>query len=309
VLTGALYAAFPQIRAWGECHEVTKIKHLVAAFANTVQKSDSVSYTDVDINVLGINHFTFVDHAFVGGRDWLPDYIRFAEENRSSGWRPTPLDPDNEEERYFQDQNRVKFDLTAKLGIAAAAGDRHLAEFLPANWYLNDAEAWKFGLTPVDWRRRNRKATQEADREAEESGVLPELSPPSEEAIVAQIRALSRGESFIVNANLPNRGQIEGLPLGTIVETNVVFSGTGIRPIYAGRLPLAAEALVRPHAERQNALVRAVLAGDLSTLESLFLTDPLVAAIGPDRGMRLFRSMVAATSHCLPESLRVPVNG
>jgi alpha-galactosidase/6-phospho-beta-glucosidase family protein len=307
VLTGALYATFPEIRAWGECHEVTKLKHLIARFANAHQHVVPVTYDQVDINVLGINHFTFVDAAVVAGRDWLPDYVEFARTNRGKGWRETPLDLDNEEERSFEDANRVKLDLTARLGIAAAAGDRHLAEFLPANWYLNDATSWEFGLTSVDWRRRNRVALQQADQAAEERNILPELAGPSEEALVSQIRALSCGETFIVNANLPNRGQVDGLPLGAIVETNAVFSGTGIRPVFAGRLPLAAEAIVRPHAERQNALLQSVLKGDLPALESLFLTDPLVAAIGPERGTRLFRSMVAATSRCLPASLRLSV--
>lgn len=141
---------------------------------------------------------------------------------------------------------------------------------------------------------------------ADEAGnEVPPLRGVSEEAIVAQIRALTRGETLVINANLPNRGQLDGFAPGTIVETNVVFSGTGIRPVYAGRLPPAVEALVKPQAERQNALVKAVLAGDRETLETLFLTDPLVSAIGPDRGIRLFRSMVAATSHCLPEALRL----
>lgn len=54
----------------------------------------------------------------------------------------------------------------------------------------------------------------------------------------------------------------------------------------------------------QNALLQAVLEGDLPALENLFLTDPLAAAIGPERGTRLFRSMVAATSNCLPASLQ-----
>ena len=306
VLTGALYAAFPEIRAWGECHEVTKLKHLVAAFANSQPGAERISYDQVDINVLGINHFTFVDSAFAAGRDWLPDYVEFARRHRDEGWRETPLNADSEEDGYFEDWNRVKFDLTARLGIAAAAGDRHLSEFVPASWYLDEAEKWKFGLTPVDWRRRNRAEIQKADRLAEEQNVLPDLAGRSEEALVAQIRALSRGETLIVNANLPNRGQVEGLPPGAIVETNVMFSGTGIHPIHAGRLPLAAEALVRPHAERQNILLQAVLDGDLPALENLFLTDPLVAAIGPQRGVRLFRSMVAATSHCLPVSLRLP---
>lgn len=305
VLTGTLYAVFPGIRAWGECHEVTKLRHLVAWLANQQEETARFGHSDVEINVLGINHFTFADRAFVGGRDWLPDYIDFAKKHRADGWRPTPLDPANEHDRYFEDMNRVKFDLAARYGIAAAAGDRHLAEFVPGNWYLNNVEEWKFGLTPVDFRRRDREAKQAAAKAAEASNEMPELMPASEEALVAQIRALTRGETLLINANLPNTGQLDGFPLGTIVETNVVFSGTGIRPVYAGRLPVAVEALVKPHAERQTNLVRAVLASDRATLENLFLTDPLVAPLGPDRGARLYRSMVAATSHCLPEGLRI----
>lgn len=304
VLTGTLYAAFPGIQAWGECHEVTKLRHLVAWLANQGEESPRYAHDDVQINVLGINHFTFADSAFVGGRDWLPDYVRFARQH-AAGWRPTALDPDDEHDCYFEDMNRVKFDLTSRLGIAAAAGDRHLAEFVPPNWYLNNAGDWKFGLTPVEFRRRDRAAKQAAARAAEAGNELPSLPDASEEALVAQIRALTRGETLVINANLPNRGQLEGFAPGTIVETNVVFSGTGIRPVYAGRLPAAAEALVKPHAERQTALVRAVLAGDVEALETLFLTDPLVASISPERGTRLFRSMVAATSHCLPEALRL----
>ena len=55
---------------------------------------------------------------------------------------------------------------------------------------------------------------------------------------------------------------------------------------------------------RQTALVTAVLAGDRGTLESLFLTDPLVAALSPQRGGELFREMVEATNHRLPAALR-----
>jgi len=304
VLTGTLHAVFPEIRAWGECHEVTKLRHIVAWLANREEGADRYGFRDVEINVLGINHFTFVDRAFVGDRDWLPSYLAFARAHRESGWRPTPLDPTDEEQRYFEDVNRVKFDLATRFGIAAAAGDRHLAEFLPARWYLDEAEAWGFGLTPVAFRRRDRAAKQAAARAAEASGETPSLPPASEEALVAQIRALTRGETLVVNANLPNRGQLEGFAPGTIVETNAIFSGVGVRAVHAGRLPPAVEALVRPHADRQSALVAAVLAGDGATLEGLFLSDPLTAQLGPDRGACLFRAMVAATSDRLPQALR-----
>jgi alpha-galactosidase len=304
VLTGTLHTVFPDIRAWGECHEVTKLRHIIAWLVNSREHRDDCTYRDVDINVLGINHFTFVDRALVHGRDWLPDYLTFATEHRENGWRSTPLDPTDENDRYFEDMNRVKFDLSARFGIAAAAGDRHLAEFLPASWYLENAEQWRFGLTPVGYRRRDRAAKQAAANAAEASSSPPPLLPVSEEAIVSEIRALTRGETLVVNANLPNRGQLEGFPPGTIVETNAIFSGSGVRPVHAGALPPAVEALVRPHAERQTALIHAALANDAATLGSLFLTDPLVVPLGPDLGARLFRSMCLATAHRFPETLR-----
>ncbi len=304
VLTGALYATFPEIRAWGECHEVTKLRHIIAWLANRAEGAIRYGFRDVQVNVLGINHFTFVDRAFVGGRDWLPDYLTFAAEHREKGWRAKPLDPADEFQRYFEDINRVKFDLAARFGIAAAAGDRHLAEFLPSSWYLDRSDEWGFGLTPVDWRRRDQAKRREDARAAEIANEVPPLRAISEEALVAQIRALTRGETLVVNANMPNRGQMEGFAPGTIVETNVLFSGHGVRPVHAGRLPAAVEALVRPHADRQNAVLKAVLAGDGATLEGLFLSDPLVAPLGQDRAAKLFRAMVEATAERLPDNLR-----
>ncbi|MDD2868312.1 alpha-galactosidase [Neomegalonema sp.] len=304
VLTGALHAAYPGIRAWGECHEVTKLRHILAWLANRKAGEIRYDFRDVQANVLGVNHFTFVDRAFVGGEDMLPAYLAFAAEHRAKGWRPAPLDPENEVQRYFEDVNRVKFDLAARFGIAAAAGDRHLAEFLPASWYLGDNEGWGFGLTPVSWRRKDRDARRAAAREAQQTNEAPPLRAASEEALVAQIRALTRGETLVVNANLPNRGQLEGFAPGTIVETNALFSGLGVQAVAAGRLPPAVEALVKPHADRQNAVLAAVLAEDAPTLEGLFLSDPLNAPLGPDRAAGLFRAMAAATAERLPPALR-----
>ena len=55
---------------------------------------------------------------------------------------------------FFDCSHRVKFDLFRRYGKIAAAGDRHLAEFMPP-WYLQNPETarrWGFTLTPVSWR-------------------------------------------------------------------------------------------------------------------------------------------------------------
>ncbi|MFB9952342.1 alpha-galactosidase [Rhizobium puerariae] len=302
VLTGALYKVFPEIRAWGSCHEVIKIRKLLAFLANRRRGEVAFGYRDVKVNVLGINHFTFVDAASAGGMDMMTEYMAFAREHHADGWRENPIDPADEHVRYFEDMNRVKFDLACRFGVAGAAGDRHLAEFVPQSWYLDENERWKFGLTPVEYRIRERTEKQAAAAALDTGAALPPPAP-SEEAIVEQIKALTGGPEHVGNVNLPNIGQMQGLPPGAIVETNARFSGLGIQPVHAGRLPAALEVIVRPHAERQTALVEAVLARDSAALLPLFLSDPLVSPIGLDRAAQMFRDMVAATTHRLPEAL------
>ena len=49
-------------------------------------------------------------------------------------------------------------DLYSKYKVLAAAGDRHLVEFLPQSWYLKDKETVKkyhFNLTTVDFREKD----------------------------------------------------------------------------------------------------------------------------------------------------------
>ena len=58
----------------------------------------------------------------------------------------------------FDCAHRVKMDLFRKYGWIAAAGDRHLAEFMPGDECLRDpatVQGWKFSLTSVDWRKED----------------------------------------------------------------------------------------------------------------------------------------------------------
>ncbi|MDQ0419321.1 alpha-galactosidase [Peteryoungia aggregata LMG 23059] len=302
VLTGTLYAVFPEIRAWGSCHEVIKTRKIMAYLANRQAGEVLYGYRDAKVNVLGINHFTFVDRATVAGLDMMPAYLAFARAQHATGWRESPLDPANEHDRYFTDSFRVKFDLSLRFGIAAAAGDRHLVEFLPQSWYLDDHAAWKFGLTPVEFRMRERKEKVDYADALDQGAELPPARA-SDEAIVEQIKALLGGPEHVSNVNLPNHGQLAGFSTGTIVETNARFSALGIQPVVAGRLPRAVELITRPHADRQDALVAAILSDDVDALLPLFVSDPLVAALPQEKAARLFRDMVSATRHRLPETL------
>lgn len=302
VLTGALYRAFPAIRCWGECHEVTKIRRQVAALANSTLEQERWDYRDVHVNVLGINHFTFVDSIILGGQDMMPAYRAFAAEHAKSGVNETVPGKDAEHDLYFSSQCHVKFDLLERFGIPGAAGDRHLAEFLPVSDYLSDPERWGFALTPVEYRVRD-QARKRAKAEALAAGEAIAAPKRSDESLIDQVEALMGGTPFVSNVNLPNRGQLSNIAHGTIVETNAYFSHAGITPLVAGSLPAELNNIVSDHACRQSALLDAVLEERGQDLFSLFHSDPLIKHLDEETARRMFGEMVAATKAWLPEAL------
>lgn len=302
VLTGTLFKVFPDIRAWGECHEVTKIRKQVAWIANQEAGNDQYTHLDVQANVLGINHFTFVDNLHLDGRDMMPAYADFVAAHKDVGWTQSEAS-DPEKARYFGSQNLVAFDLFARFGIAGAAGDRHLAEFFGVTDYLADPGRWGFALTPVAFRIKER-AAKIRSAEALRDGEGTPVAKRSDEALIDQIAALMGGDSFVSNVNLPNSGQLGGLPEGTIVETNARFDATGITPLFAGRLPAALEQVVGDHAARQTALLHAVLDDDPEALFPLFWSDPLVRHLPDDQAREMFDQMIAATARLLPDAIK-----
>lgn len=306
VLTGAMFRAHPDIKCWGECHEVTKLRKQVAWIENSELGVDKWSFRDVDVNVLGINHFTFVDKMSLGGKDMLPAYRAFATAHDNSGWVAQKPDPNDEFAKYFEDESLVKFDLYNRFGIPAAAGDRHLAEFVSTSQYIDRHNDWKFGLTPVEFRVRENVRKKKIAEDLAAGEIIP-VAKRSAEALLDQIIALFSGKTFISNVNLPNQGQITGLPLGTIVETNAVFSGNGIAPISAGSLPNQLHDIVADHAARQTDLLDAVLEHRYDDLFALFKTDPMVRDLSEAKAYSMFQEMISATAPYLPEGLRKAV--
>jgi galacturan 1,4-alpha-galacturonidase len=294
-----LYETFPGIKAFGCCHEVFGTRRLLAAVVRERLGISGATMDDVEVNVLGVNHFTWLDAASYKTKDLFPEYRAFAEEHLEEGYEGS--EKGSWLNSWFASAEKVKFDLFRRYGLIAAAGDRHLAEFMPSRFYLRNPEtvrSWKFSLTPVSWRVENAQALrQKASRLAsgeEEFG----LAMSGEEG-VKLIKALCGLDSLVTNVNLPNQGQIGNLPIGAVVETNALFARDVVRPIMSGNLPSAVEALVAPHALAQKTILRAAFARDAGTAFPAFLADPLMTAT-PDDAARLYEKMLDATKAYLP---------
>ena len=294
-----LYEVFPRIRAFGCCHEVFGTQKLLCAMLETEEGVCGVRRQDLRTAVVGINHFTWITGASWGSVDLMPLYARFADKYAESGFEAGP--DENWMNSHFACAHRVKFDLFRRYGAIAAAGDRHLAEFV-APWYTKDPEtvrSWKFSLTPVSWRLKDleeRLARSDRLISGEEE---PDLTPSGEEGHLLLKALLGMGD-LISNVNVPNRGQIPELPRGSVVETNALFTRGRIEPLSAGPFPAGVLPLVTRHVlNQENALVSA-LHCDRKLGFTTFMNDPQLSAVSPADGEKLFCEMLENQREYLP---------
>lgn len=291
-----LYHIFPKIKAFGCCHEVFGTQKVLAAIAEQELGCGPIGREEIAVNVLGINHFTWFDYASYKGIDLFPVYRRYIERHFEKGFEE---EDGNWANTSFACAHRVKMDLFNRYGLIAAAGDRHLAEFMPGEQYLKNPETvadWKFGLTTVAWRKEDLQARLERSRRLVSGEEELELKPTGEEGI-RLIKALCGLDRMLSNVNIPNTGrQIGNLPESAVVETNAVFERDAIRPVLAGCLPDNIRALTMPHVENHERILKAALTMDRELVVSAFLHDPLVRGRVTEKQAReLAFDMLSAT--------------
>ena len=300
VCVKTLYQVFPQIKAFGCCHEVFGTQKLLAAALEDICGIEKPERSEIKVNVVGINHYTWLTGAWYKNMDLMPVYRKFCEQYYETGFLKGK--DDNWMNDHFACSHRVKMDLFLKYGAIAAAGDRHLAEFNEGNLYLKDPETarkWGFSLTPVSWRKKTLANRLEKSR-MKLSGELPVSLVPTGEDGVNQMRCLLGLDEMVTNVNVPNRGQISNLPLGTVVETNAVFRADGLTPVMSGEIPMKLYGHIARIVAVQETVVRAGLERDLEQAYIAFINDPLVT-IGEDDARKLFDEMVDNTKAYLAE--------
>ncbi len=295
VCVRTLYHVFPQIKAFGCCHEVFGTQKVLAGIAERELGIEGIKREDIHVNVLGINHFTWFDYASYKGIDLFPVYKNYIDSHFEEGYEENDHNWANS---TFECAHRVKMDLFRRYGLIAAAGDRHLAEFMPGDEYLKDPEtvkSWKFGLTTVAWRKNQLRERLEQSRRLAAGEEEIGLQPTGEEGILL-IKALCGLTRVVSNVNIPNAGcQIRNLPETAVVETNAVFERNAIRPLIAGSLPEEILRLTMPHVENHERVLKAALTTDRELVAEAFANDPLVKGRASEADIRkLAEDMLAA---------------
>ncbi len=292
--TRALHAAAPGIRAFGCCHEVFGTQYKLSQLAKGWFDDRAIARHDIAVDVTGVNHFTWVTAAQWKGEDLMgrleehvADPERFTDKTREAKAQ-------KRQEKYFGSEGLVALDLARRFGALAAAGDRHLVEFVP--WYARDEKTlhrWGVVCTPYAYRLAKRDAKDSPP----ESFATRELKASGEEG-VRQMAALWGLADLITNVNLPNTGQAPDLPMGAVVETNAAFRHGTLPPLVARPMPSGAALLVQHVVAVQELTLEAAFTRDLALAGQAMQTDPLVT-LSPDATDRMFAEMTQAIAPLL----------
>ncbi len=292
-----LYRVFPDIKAFGCCHEVFSLQNTLKNICKTEYQEESIQRNDIKVNVLGVNHFTWVTHASYKENDLFPVFRKYCKDRLAFVDTRQDIDWENE---IFYNWDKVKADLFMRYNVIAAAGDRHLSEFCPGNWYLKNPEkihAWGFNLTTVGWRKKELEQRLHTSKQYLNGQKKFVIKKTGEEGVLQMKSLLGLGD-LVTNVNMPNRGQISNLPIGAVVETNAHFTADRLMPVTAGNVPANVLTLVAPVVANQECVVEAGLTRDLSLAFTAFVRDSL-NTLSLDDSKELYRKMIRNTASYL----------
>lgn len=286
------------VKAVGLCHEVG---NWTLDLAIAVGKPHEA----VAPTVAGVNHFPVVTSLEVDGADGFALLADMVEEAGGlAALAPHPGRPKAEEMSRldFVQRHALKLTLLDMWGAFPAAGDRHIAEFLP--WVLTEESGWgaeyNIELTSIA-RRQEHQDGYIADVDAWLGGTKTLQTWQSGELPALVIDSLVSGRRRDLPVNIPNAGQVPDVPADSVVESICIVDGDGIRGRDVAPLPPPYAELVRRHAAVAEMTVEAALDGDRALAEAAFFLDPLAGRGDLGQTEAMIEELLTATADWLPQ--------
>ena len=285
------------IKTVGLCHEVGNFcMDLAIALGRPAEA--------VTASVTGVNHFPVLTSLEVDGADGFDVLRKLTDEvGGLASLAPEPGRPDAEPFSTLDFARRHVFKLTLldRWGTFPAAGDRHIAEFVP--FALTPESGWgavyNIGLSPIS-KREMHQAGYVADVDAWLAGTKDLQTWQSGELPSPMIQAMLTGEPFEAPVNIPNAGQAVGFPPDVVMESICVIDSEGIRGRDRAALPPPYDEIVRRHVATQELTIEAALRGDRRLAAEAFALDPL-AGRGDLRALEaMVDELLAGTAEWLP---------
>ncbi len=301
-----------KVKTVGLCHSVQ---------GTAAQLAYDIGVPLEEINYLcaGINHMAF--------------YLRFERKTEDGVEDLYPRIRQVVEEGRVPDWNLVRYEMLTRLGYFVTESSEHFAEYVP--WFIkrDRPDLLERFNVPLDEYLRRCEAQMniwevmqesledpdisitevtpemlESARKALESTVIPahfieeifELRVSGEYAPLI-IHSVETGTPRVVYGNVPNRGLIDNLPPGCIVEVPCVVDKNGVQPTRIGALPPHLAALMQTNINVQALTVEAALTHKREHIYHAAMLDPHTAAeLDLDQIWSLVDDLIEAHGDWLP---------
>jgi alpha-galactosidase len=281
------------IKAAGLCHEID-------TFLWDLCLLSGVPKDDIKPVISGVNHFPVITELALGDSDGM-QFVRdlIADDKDDTGeiedWRSRTK---------FKARHALKLRLFEMYGALPAAGDRHLAEFLPS--VLTPESEWgaAYGVHLTTIAEREEHQGQYIERVQRLLAGEEEVPTwQSGEMVAPILDSLIRGTRRELPLNIPNDGQAADLQPDAIVEGYCAVDSTGMTGRDVVSMPPALAELIRRHVAVQELTVDAAVRGDRDLALQAMTLDPLAGRGDLTETAAMLDELLTATSPWLPPSL------
>lgn len=275
----------PDVKAVGLCHSVYWTAHDLGELVG-------VDVADTHFRAAGVNH-----------QAWLLDWTLDGEDLYPRLRDAIAADPELE--------RRVRVEMFRRLGHYPTETSEHSSEYL--SWFLrDDAQIERFRLEPgvyAQISRDNVAEFEDTERRLAAGEPLP-LEEGASEYAPQVIHSLVTGTRREIHGNVVNRGLIDNLPDGAVVEVPCSVDGDGVHPVAMGALPPQCAALNRSYLSVAELAVAAARTGDARLVRQAVLADPNASStLTPEQIWRMCDDLTEAHGDLLPAPLRAAVPG
>ncbi|WP_223695022.1 alpha-galactosidase [Leifsonia poae] len=200
---------------------------------------------------------------------------------------------------------RVRAEIFRRIGFYPTETSEHSSEYL--SWFLRSEEQIaEFRLRPLEYLGISEENVAEFERAkaALAAGEPLELEEGAAEYAPQVIHSILTGTERIIHANVVNRGLIDNLPEGAVVEVPSIVDADGVHPLPFGDVPSAGAALNRTYLSVAALTVEAARTGDPELVRRAVLLDPNASSsLTPEQIWALCDELTRAHAALLPIAL------
>ena len=269
----------PSLKAVGLCHSVYWTVHDLCELIG-------VPMEGTHYRAAGVNH-----------QAWLVEWSRDGESLYPALREKIDADPDLE--------RRVRVEMFRRIGFYPTETSEHSSEYL--DWFLRSPEQIeRFRIEPLQYIGISEENVAEFEhaKDALASGKPLQLEEGAAEYAPQIIHSMLTGTERMIHANVVNRGLIDNLPPGAVVEVPSTVDRDGVHPHPFGAIPEQGAALNRTYLSVAGLTIEAARTGNPDLVRQAVLIDPNASStLTPEQIWALCDELTEAPRALLPRSL------